>query len=128
MKKFEYLDALRGLACLMVVFSHCTLVFFPVIHSFETYENADAFYVQYFLNQSPFGVFWSGTAAVYIFFVLSGIVLSHSFSRKESPFLPSLFFARYMRLMIPAVASTLIAYVVFSLIKESFLESDRLSS
>lgn len=76
---------------MMVVFSHCTLVFFPLVHNFENSPITEEFPVQGLLNQLPVGVFWSGTAAVYIFFVLSGIVLAHSFARKTAPVMPALF-------------------------------------
>lgn len=128
MKKFEYLDALRGLACIMVVISHCTLAFFPVVHNFERNDQTGDFPIQYLLNQSPIGVLWSGTSAVYIFFVLSGIVLAYSFNRKTSPFLPTLFFARYLRLMIPALSSAVIAFGIFSIVDSSLLDQDHLSS
>ncbi len=113
MKKFTYLDSVRGLACLMVVFSHCTLTFFPYIHNLENAVIPEANYFQGFLNQSIFGVTYSGTAAVYIFFVLSGIVLSYSFEKKLHPNMLKLFIARYFRLMIPALASCIIALIVY---------------
>lgn len=127
MKKFEYLDALRGLACIMVVISHCTLAFFPVVHNFEKNDQPSNFPIQYLLNQSPIGALWSGTSAVYIFFVLSGIVLAHSFNRKTSPFLPTLFFARYLRLMIPALLSVVIAFSFFTIVDSNLLDQERLS-
>lgn len=128
MKNFDYLDSVRGLACLMVVFSHLTLAFFPGVHNFAKLENLLDFPVQNFLNQSPFGVIWSGSAAVFIFFVLSGFVLAHSFSRKENISLFRLFTARYFRLMIPALASVLIAYLLMSNVTLNLSSKDNLPS
>lgn len=49
-----------------------------------------------------------------MFFVLSGLVLSRSVARKDSTGMISTVAARYPRLMIPALASCVIAYVVLS--------------
>ncbi|QJD72174.1 acyltransferase [Marinobacterium sp. LSUCC0821] len=96
--RFDYLDGLRGLAALVVVFGH----FWP-------YESLRAIPL---LN-----IFFDTKLAVAIFFVLSGVVLSHSASKYEINFrwLSYSIFTRYIRLMIPILLVTLIALIFFEL-------------
>jgi len=81
------------------------------MHGFEDQKYN---FESYFLN-SPFDFFYSGAAGVYVFFVLSGVVLSASFSKGFGIKKFTLFFIkRYMRLMIPVLASCIIGYVVYT--------------
>lgn len=95
----EYLDGLRGWASLFVVFSHLGPMFLlstvklPVI---------------------PF--FSDGLLAVYIFFVLSGYVLSVGyFETNNKSLLAALAIRRYPRLTIPILASCTIAFAMVKL-------------
>ena len=120
LNKLHYLDSLRGLACMMVVFSHLSLVFFPYLHNFSNEIIPDSNGIQYLIHNSPFAFLFSGTSAVYIFFVLSGIVLSRSVEKKDFFGYVNSFISRYPRLMIPALFSCLIAYVVFKYVIDSW--------
>lgn len=60
---YPELDGLRGLAALMVFFSHAMGLLYPT--PLITY-----------LQSSPFRILWDGAAAVDFFFVLSGFVLT----------------------------------------------------
>lgn len=71
--RFLELDGLRGVAALIVFFSH--FVGFIKVNPFITN-----------LQHSPFRILWHGEGAVYLFFVLSGLVLSKSLIRKKQPF------------------------------------------
>ncbi|MEB7559191.1 acyltransferase [Kluyvera cryocrescens] len=104
-------DGLRGFACMAVFFSHVVNTFFPYMHGFEAQKYP---FESYFLN-SPFDFFYSGAAGVYVFFVLSGVVLSASFSKGFGLKKFSLFLIkRYTRLMVPVLASCIIGYVVYT--------------
>lgn len=63
------------------------------------------------LSRSPFFVLWNGSFAVYVFFVLSGFVIAAS-ARNTRVALPLLVGRRYLRLTLPALASTLLAYLL----------------
>ncbi len=65
-KYYPELDGLRGLAALMVFFSHAIGLLSPSA-------------VIIYLQQSPFRALWDGAAAVDFFFVLSGFVLALPF-------------------------------------------------
>ena len=115
MSKFLAVESIRGVACLMVVFSHISYTFFPYLHAFNGKADPDINGIQYFIHESPFAFFFSGSAAVYMFFVLSGFILtkvalSHSSSPQK---IFSMSIKRYPRLMIPALTSCLIAFVFF---------------
>lgn len=103
------LEALRGIAALVVVFWHCALAFFPEVTGIypETYGDfgarGDIFYVLMF-----------GTGAVWVFFVLSGFVLSRGyFARPRSASLLRGAIKRWPRLAGPVVASCILAFLLF---------------
>lgn len=109
-KKLDYLDSLRGIASIIVVISHITLLYFPYLHNFGDKNIPNDNYIQLWIHNSPFGFFYSGSAAVYVFFVMSGIVLSLSASKKNINLTKSIT-SRYIRLAIPASTSCIFAYI-----------------
>lgn len=116
MSKINSAESIRGLACLAVVFSHLALTFFPYLHNFTT-SLIEPNTITYWLHHSPFAFFYSGTAAVFIFFVLSGFVLSYAILRKSDvdEKIISMALKRYPRLAIPALISCVIAWSLFNL-------------
>ncbi len=110
--KLLHVDGLRGVACFMVVLSHLALMFYPGLHDLDVYNNK---YVSFIAN-GPLAFAYSGTAAVYIFFVLSGFILSHSFMKSGNlaSALPNIATKRYFRLAIPATVSCIFAYSILS--------------
>lgn len=111
--KLHHVDGLRGVACLMVVFSHLALIFYPGLHD-SNISNGNQ--VVNFIFNSPFAFFYSGTAAVYIFFALSGFILSHAFLNGKDVLenATSMVTKRYFRLAIPAMFSCLFCLIVLT--------------
>lgn len=104
-------DGLRGIACVAVLFSHLAYTFYPYMHAAESMKYS----FESFIMNSPFSFFYSGSAGVYIFFVLSGFVLSSSFSKNFSAtYFPVFLVKRYIRLMIPIFASCITGWYIFS--------------
>ena len=100
--RLEYLDGLRGWASLMVVLSH-------VWGQFARHNSA-------FYSSTPLRLISDGHFAVLIFFVLSGTALSLRFTRRPQPVaLVWLVAARYVRLVVPIAATTLIIYALLKL-------------
>ena len=94
-----FLDGMRGWASLMVLGAH-------LIGIFGGYDRANSHL--WFLRFPC-----DGTAAVYIFFVISGFALSTQFLKeKKMSILTSLALRRYIRLAIPILASVLGAYLL----------------
>ena len=82
-QKINAAESIRGLACLAVVLSHLSLTFFPQLHNFgESAVQQYNFFA--LLHNSPLAFFYSGTGAVFVFFVLSGYVLSLSSLNKPN--------------------------------------------
>jgi peptidoglycan/LPS O-acetylase OafA/YrhL len=113
MDKVHSAESLRGLACLAVVFSHFFGTFFPQLHNFYG-SNLPKFEFIELIYNSPFAFFYSGTGAVFVFFVLSGYVLTLSFlkSKDSKRKLKESLIKRYPRLAIPAIFSCVLMWAV----------------
>lgn len=115
--RFMELEGLRGIAAIVVVIYHAILMFYPgiaygnhpVLAPVQNMRFEDNLY------GNPINVFLSGGFAVAIFFVLSGFVLSIGFLQtgKES-IVKRIAAKRYLRLMIPALVSVLIAFFIIA--------------
>jgi peptidoglycan/LPS O-acetylase OafA/YrhL len=108
------LDGLRGLAALVVVLHHCLLALPPLADPYRS-GRPPAEGVWAWLVYSPLHVLWQGPAAVYLFFVLSGYVLTLPALRASfcwSAYLPS----RLVRLYLPTAAAVLLAVLVYALV------------
>jgi peptidoglycan/LPS O-acetylase OafA/YrhL len=105
----DRLEALRGLAALVVVGWHAMLAFFPQNSGlFPAFEQSAAW------TGSPFFVFLNGTGAVALFFVLSGKVLTKSaLAKRDYRTLLRNTVKRYPRLVLPILCSTLISCMLF---------------
>lgn len=68
----NFLDTIRGLAALAVVSEH-----FVIAYGLPCRSDA----CRYWLDYSPLHIWWNGSAAVSMFFVLSGLVLSIKYFR-----------------------------------------------
>ena len=108
--KVEYLEGLRGIAAMQVVLLHFVTGFLPY-----TAEHA----------WPPLRVLFDGHSAVYVFFLISGAVLTPSFARPGG-FLAKLG-KRVVRLGIPVAAAAAIATVLLTLLPDAHLRAARLS-
>lgn len=115
MKKIDYLEGLRGIACLLAVMSHFAVAFFPALYYGDApIAHYPAF--ELFVVNSPLNLFYSGKIAVPIFFILSAYVLTYKFFVfKDKTILLSGLLKRYIRLLIPVFCSMLILYAFTSL-------------
>lgn len=118
MSKLNAAESIRGLACLAVVFSHLSLSFYPYLHHF-TFEDKPNGKWDYFIHHSPFAFWYSGTAAVFVFFVLSGYVLSYAILKNKN--IPQkvleMTVKRYPRLAIPAFFSCFLAWLALTYVQ-----------
>lgn len=107
MPRIAYLESIRGLAALQVLLLHFLSAFAP---NLVFTPPADAI-VARAIHLSPLYLLYDGYSAVYIFFALSGYVLTRSFERHlAQPY--SQITARVIRLGLPAIAATLVAAAV----------------
>ncbi|MDP9528466.1 acyltransferase family protein [Pseudomonas protegens] len=111
--KLSNVEAIRGLACIAVIFSHLSLTFFPYLHTRENELTA----LDRFIYDLPLGFLYSGASSVFIFFALSGFILTHIIIKSEHRVKRTIYLAvkRYPRLMLPVLASCITSYCVFKL-------------
>ena len=108
------LDGLRGLAALVVVLHHSLLALPQLADPYRS-GRPPAEGVWAWLVYTPLHAFWQGSAAVYLFFVLSGYVLTLPALRPSfcwSSYLPS----RLVRLYLPTAAALAWALVVYAVV------------
>lgn len=112
-KRLTSLDALRGIAACVVVLSHCYLVI----------PEQNRALIDGSLWSIPFRPFHNGQAAVIIFFVLSGYVLSLPYLRgTQLPYL-NYVVRRVCRIYIPFAASIFLALFAYILIGQSHAQA-----
>lgn len=93
----------------MVVVIHHSLLTFPSLAD-AYYDTADGNPVAWALSYTPLHTFWAGTEAVYLFFVLSGIVLVLPVIRQGRRFSWSAYYPRrLLRLYIPVIVAVCLA-------------------
>jgi peptidoglycan/LPS O-acetylase OafA/YrhL len=110
-EKISYMDGLRGLAALVVVFHHYALAYFyRVVFGNMNGGWSNAIY------STPLSLLVAGRLAVCVFFVISGYVLSYKYFRSQKPeILTSAAIRRYFRLMPPILVTTLLSYALIKL-------------
>src|ERR1700682_2586891 len=105
--RIGYLESIRGLAAVQVLLLHFLAAFAPDL----VFSLPAGAAVAGYIHLSPLYFLYDGYSAVYIFFALSGYVLTRSFERHlAQP--SSQILAREIRLGLPAIAATLVATVV----------------
>lgn len=110
---------MRGVAAIVVVIFHAILMFYPGIFYGPKSYNGQVVQNMRFednLYGNPLMGILTGSFSVAIFFVLSGFVLSIGFFKKgDVSVIRRLALKRYLRLMLPALAVILFAYVTIQL-------------
>jgi peptidoglycan/LPS O-acetylase OafA/YrhL len=117
-EKNQSLEGLRGLASLSVVLAHFLFVFYPFLsNNMRPYPNAvPKTVVDAWLVYPPFSLSYAADAAVLVFFVLSGYVLTGKFyATNHLEVLESAAVRRYFRLALPALASVLFAWFLLKM-------------
>jgi peptidoglycan/LPS O-acetylase OafA/YrhL len=100
--KVNYLEGLRGIAAVQVVLLHFVTAFLP-----DTAEHA----------APPVRVLFDGHTAVYVFFLISGAVLTPSFARGGA--WPRQAAKRFVRLGIPTAAAAAIALALLAALPDA---------
>ncbi len=107
--RLSSLDGLRGVAAVVVMIYHMSLVARPFL---DTGSDGDTWW---WLTQTPLKLFTAGTEAVLVFFVLSGLVVTLPALRegfRTSGYLAS----RLVRLYLPVWGSLLLAAALIALV------------
>lgn len=100
------LDGLRGVAAVVVLLYHVSLVARPIVGGTDAWA---------WLTHSPAKAVFAGTEAVLVFFVLSGLVVTLPALRAKFDW-PAFMSARLVRLYAPVAASLLLAATLVLLV------------
>jgi peptidoglycan/LPS O-acetylase OafA/YrhL len=119
-RRLPALESLRAIAAFQVLLLHLFSAFIPAI---VTYMPGDAGAGPQ-IHSSALFYFYDGYSAVYVFFVLSGYVLTGPFTRDAGR--PRRVIAsRWARLAVPAVAASLFAAILMALWPNAHVEAGR---
>ncbi len=111
-EKIGYLDGLRGVAALVVVFLHFVLSFYPSMTNGDP-RTIHLGSIEVLMSATPVNLLYNGNFAVCIFFILSGFVLTFKFFKSgKQEWLKSGIIRRYFRLL-PVVVTSILAVFVF---------------
>jgi peptidoglycan/LPS O-acetylase OafA/YrhL len=117
--RIKYIDGMRGLAALIVLFSHIIDAFYPVLNPSLTVSpiSLDVLAKQSLLIKAfvftPLSILYNGLFAVMFFLLISGYVVSYNcFHNKDENYISASFFRRYFRLTIPILFSCFISYLL----------------
>ena len=109
LERLPALDGMRGVAALVVVLYHSTLVARPFL---DTKTVGDAWW---WVSETPFKLLTAGTEAVLVFFVLSGLVVALPTLVAGFSW-PKFLTTRFLRLYLPVWAALLFAAALIALI------------
>lgn len=109
-ERLEWLDGLKGIACLLIFTHHFCLAFYPAIH----YGNgaiSNLFGIDTYLSDSPLSVLLNGNFLVAIFCIISGVVISiQVIGMMDKTKISEVIVKRYFRLMIPLLPIGILVY------------------
>lgn len=118
--RLRSLDGLRGVAALVVLVHHCLLTV-PALAEpyYQNSKTTDGGAPAQAVTYSPLHVFWAGTEAVYVFFVLSGLVLALPVLSYERFSWVRYYPQRLARLYLPVIAAVLFGILTVLLVARS---------
>jgi peptidoglycan/LPS O-acetylase OafA/YrhL len=103
------LDALRGVAALIVVVHHVSMTIPAVSSAYASSKGVAVWSIGWWATESPLKILFAGPEFVLVFFVLSGFVLTRAVLRKPRYDWVAYYPRRVVRLIGPALVSVLFA-------------------
>lgn len=114
--RYTSLDGLRGVAALVVLIHHCLLVSPELADAVDGDGSALVDAWVWWVTFTPLHLFWAGHEAVYVFFILSGFVLTLPFVRKHRTSWLAYYPKRMIRIYLPVWGSLVFALIMASMI------------
>ena len=112
-RRVGWLDGLRGLAAMQVVLLHYVFAFVPAVGWTYPLPLHDFWWKG--LATAPLIFLYDGSSAVYLFFIMSGVALTHAFAAYPFDF-PVNVTRRVIRLGLPMAGATFLAAVLYALL------------
>ena len=115
-KRIEWIDGLRGIACILIFTHHFLCAFFPSTHygTGAMSHGSNGWDVR--LTQSPLSAVVNGNFWVCVFCLLSGLVLSYQiFCADDFSKVPNTMVKRYFRLAFPVFVTSFIVFIMMKL-------------
>lgn len=110
-KRIDWIDGLKGIACMLMFCHHFALIFFPATF-YGPWVSSRLSGIDTFLAQSPLGVFLNGNFLLTVFCMLSAFLLSLQILRmEEKSRLGAVVAKRYFRLMLPLFGVGLVVWL-----------------
>lgn len=115
-KRITWIDGLRGVASLFIVFHHFIMGYYPAAYEGVTGVPHLRQGMEAAFSQSPLGFFVTGDFWITVFYLISGFVIAYQVFRMkdEKQFSRSLL-KRYPRLMLPVFVLSAIVYIMLHL-------------
>jgi peptidoglycan/LPS O-acetylase OafA/YrhL len=115
-RRVGWLDGLRGIAAMQVVLLHYVSAFLPTMDSLYPLPIHDFWWRG--LLTAPVIFLYDGHAAVYLFFIMSGVALTYAFAAHPFAILPAVM-RRVIRLGLPMMAATILAAALYALLPDT---------
>jgi peptidoglycan/LPS O-acetylase OafA/YrhL len=113
--RIESLDGLRGVAALIVLVHHSLLVLPAMTPGY--YDRRVVGWLPNVMTFTPLHLVWAGRESVYLFFVLSGFVLTLPILRRGRTDWWGYYPARLIRLYLPVLAAVLFSAVLAIIVR-----------
>ncbi len=116
------LDGLRGLAAFVVLLHHCLLTSpsFAIAYRSKVPPVVHDWGWAALLTYTPLHLVWDGPAAVMMFFILSGYVLTSPFASGKRGGWPSYYAQRFLRLYLPVWGALLFALIAVTVVQRHY--------
>lgn len=114
-QRVHSLDGLRGVAALIVVINHVMVTGVTYANVADGRGRADQLSFEWWWSYTPLHLFWGGTEAVFVFFILSGYVLTGPTQKPTFTWL-AYYPKRLIRLYLPVWGSLALAALSAALI------------
>lgn len=110
------LDGLRGIAALIVLLDHTFLMVptFDDIYGRLTVPETGTW--EWWISLTPLRILWAGPEAVFLFFVLSGLVLTLSVTRRPDFDWAAYYPGRMIRLYLPVWGAVVVSWLAMTLV------------
>lgn len=112
-KRIEWIDGLKGLACIFIIFHHFLMGYYPAAYSGDYAYSHMASGADVAFAQSPLAFFTIGDFWVSIFCLISGFIIANQvWKMTEDKQFSKALLKRYPRLMLPVLCISIFVFIM----------------